>query len=112
MSNIKAISLAALGLMLLMGTTAADETQILAGNWQCGTAQNSRTGYQCDVISFSASVRWYAQGLSVTEQTGPDRVGHYRAGVDRSPGGEVFVEQFPTRGGRDRLDRQHPQQAR
>jgi len=35
-----------------MGTTAADETQILAGNWQCGTAKNSRTGYQCAVISF------------------------------------------------------------
>src|SRR5262244_2182650 len=48
----KAVSLA-LGLALLMGTTAADEPQILAGQWQCGTAQNSRTGYQCDVISFS-----------------------------------------------------------
>jgi len=35
-----------------MGTTAADQTQILAGNWQCGTAENSRTGYQCNVISF------------------------------------------------------------
>ena len=58
MTNVKAIS-AALGFALLMGTTAADEpqtqtqTQILAGHWQCGTAKNSRTGYQCDVISFS-----------------------------------------------------------
>jgi hypothetical protein len=52
MTNVKAISMA-LGFTLLMGTTAADEPQILAGQWQCGTAQNSRTGYQCDVISFS-----------------------------------------------------------
>src|SRR5215469_7070709 len=51
MTNIKAISVA-LGFALLMGTTAADEQQILAGQWQCGTAKNSRTGYQCDVISF------------------------------------------------------------
>jgi len=51
MTNMKAISVA-LGFALLMGTTVADETQILAGHWQCGTAKNSRTGYQCDVISF------------------------------------------------------------
>jgi len=61
MTNLKAIS-AALGCALLMGTTAADttaadETQILAGQWQCGTAQSSRTGYQCDVISFSPAFR-------------------------------------------------------
>jgi hypothetical protein len=61
MSNMKAISVA-LGLALLMGTTGAQEPppaatpaqpQILAGHWQCGIAQNSRTGYQCGVISFS-----------------------------------------------------------
>jgi len=52
MTNVKAISLA-LGLAFLMGTTGAQEPQILAGQWQCGTAKNSRTGYQCDVISFS-----------------------------------------------------------
>src|SRR5215813_2509782 len=51
MTNMKAISLG-LGFVLLMGTTSADETQILAGHWQCGTAKNSRIGYQCDVISF------------------------------------------------------------
>ena len=51
MTNMKAISVA-LGFALLMGTTAADETQILAGQWQCGTAKDSRTGYQCDVIRF------------------------------------------------------------
>jgi hypothetical protein len=51
MTNVKAMSMA-LGFAFLMGTTSADETQILAGQWQCGTAQNSRTGYQCDVISF------------------------------------------------------------
>jgi hypothetical protein len=51
MTNVKAISVA-LGFALLMGTTVADETQILAGQWQCGTAENSRTGYQCEVISF------------------------------------------------------------
>jgi len=51
MTNMKAVSLA-LGLALLMGTTSADETQILAGHWTCGTAKNSRIGYQCDVISF------------------------------------------------------------
>lgn len=52
MTNLKAIS-AALGFALMMGTTAADDQQILVGHWQCGTAKNSRTGYQCDVISFS-----------------------------------------------------------
>jgi hypothetical protein len=52
MTNIKAISVA-LGFALLMGATAADEPQILAGQWHCGTTQNSRTGYQCDVIRFS-----------------------------------------------------------
>ena len=51
MINVKAISVA-LGFALLMGTTVADETQILGGSWQCGIAKNSRTGYQCDVISF------------------------------------------------------------
>jgi hypothetical protein len=51
MTCVKAISVA-LGLSLMMGATAADETQIQAGNWQCGTAKNSRTGYQCDVIRF------------------------------------------------------------
>jgi hypothetical protein len=51
MTCVKAISVA-LGLCLMMGATAADETQIQAGNWQCGTAKNSRTGYQCDVIRF------------------------------------------------------------
>ena len=40
MTNMKAISVA-LGFALLMGTTAADETQILAGQWQCGTAKDS-----------------------------------------------------------------------
>jgi hypothetical protein len=52
MTNMKAIC-AALVFTLLMGTATADETQILAGKWRCGTAKNSRTGYQCDVISFS-----------------------------------------------------------
>ena len=56
MTNVKAISVA-LGFALMMGTTVADETQILAGNWQCGTADNSRTGYQCGVISFQPAFR-------------------------------------------------------
>ena len=43
MTRVTAISVV-LGLSFLMGTTAADETQILAGNWQCATAKNSRTG--------------------------------------------------------------------
>jgi hypothetical protein len=51
MTRVTAISVA-LGLSFMMGTTAADETQIQAGNWQCGTAKNSRTGYQCEVIRF------------------------------------------------------------
>jgi hypothetical protein len=60
MTNMQAISVA-LGFALLMGTTAADEPptpagppqpQILAGHWQCGVAESSRTGYQCNVISF------------------------------------------------------------
>jgi len=51
MTNVKAISVA-LGFALLMRTTAADESQILAGQWQCGTAKDSRTGYQCEVIRF------------------------------------------------------------
>jgi hypothetical protein len=51
MTCVKAISVA-LGLSFMMGTIAADETQIQAGNWQCGTAKNSRTGYQCEVIRF------------------------------------------------------------
>ena len=58
MTNMKAISVA-LGFTLVTGTLAADETQtqILAGNWQCGTAENSRTGYQCSVISFQPAFR-------------------------------------------------------
>jgi hypothetical protein len=51
MTSVKAISVA-LGLSFMMGTIAADETQMQAGTWQCGTAKNSRTGYQCDVIRF------------------------------------------------------------
>ena len=56
MTNMKAIS-TALGFALLMGTTVAEAPQILAGQWQCGTAKGSRTGYQCDVISFSPAFR-------------------------------------------------------
>ena len=51
MTRVTVISVA-LGLSFMMGTTAADETQLLAGSWQCGTAKNSRTGYQCEVIRF------------------------------------------------------------
>jgi hypothetical protein len=72
MTNMKAVSLA-LGLALLMGTTAADETQILAGRWQCGTAKDSRTGYQCDVISFQPAFRGTPQvflSLSKLDLTG------------------------------------------
>lgn len=60
MTNIPAIS-AAVGCALLMGApAAADETSVQtsieAGQWQCGTAENSKTGYQCDVITFRPSV--------------------------------------------------------
>jgi hypothetical protein len=42
------------GCVLLLGATAsADETSVQAGQWQCGTPKNSKTGYQCDEITFS-----------------------------------------------------------
>lgn len=57
MTNIQALS-AAIGCALLMGASAvADETSvqptIQAGQWQCGTAKDSKTGYQCDAITFN-----------------------------------------------------------
>ena len=53
MTNIQAIS-AAVGCTLLMGaSTVADETSVQAGQWQCGAAKDSKTGYQCDVITFN-----------------------------------------------------------
>jgi hypothetical protein len=56
MSKIPGIS-AALAVAFLMGTSSgADETStqtsVQAGEWQCGTTKNSKTGYQCDVITF------------------------------------------------------------
>ena len=45
---------AVIGCVVLLGATAtADETSVQAGQWQCGTPKNSKTGYQCDVITFS-----------------------------------------------------------
>ena len=40
-----------MGCVLLLGTTAiADETSVQAGQWQCGTPKNSKSGYQCDAL--------------------------------------------------------------
>jgi len=49
---------AAAGFTFLLGASAvADEpsvpVSVQAGQWQCGTTKNSKTGYQCDVITFS-----------------------------------------------------------
>jgi hypothetical protein len=51
---------AVIGCVLLSGATAsadesgqAGQTSVQAGQWQCGTPKNSKTGYQCDVITFS-----------------------------------------------------------
>jgi len=57
MTNLRAIYSALGCAVLLSVSAAADEptapTSIQAGQWQCGTAKNSKTGYQCDVITFS-----------------------------------------------------------
>jgi len=84
MRYINAISLA-LGFTLLMGTTAADEQQILAGQWQCGTAKNSRTGYQCDVISFQPAFG------------GTPRVFLSLSKLDLTGSGTVVLESIATR---------------
>jgi hypothetical protein len=43
-----------MGCFLVMGSTAiADETSVQAGQWHCGTAKDSKTGYQCDVVTFT-----------------------------------------------------------
>lgn len=76
MTNMKAIA-AALGFALMMGTIAADQPQILAGHWQCGTAKNSRAGYQCDVITFSPAFSGNPQvflSLSKLDLTGAGTV--------------------------------------
>ena len=57
MTDLRAI-LAALGCALLTGATGVtDDTSaqptIQAGHWQCGTAKDSKTGYQCDVVTFN-----------------------------------------------------------
>ena len=57
MTKIQAIYAAA-GFTFLLGASAvADEpsvpVSVQAGQWQCGTTKNSKTGYQCDVITFS-----------------------------------------------------------
>jgi len=57
MTHLRAIS-AALGCALLTSATAvADDTSvqpsIQAGQWHCGTAKDSKTGYQCDVVTFN-----------------------------------------------------------
>jgi len=84
MTNVKAIS-AALGFALLMGTTFADQPQILVGHWQCGTAKDSRIGYQCDVISFSPAFNGTPQVfLSLSK-------------LDLTGGGTVVLESIAAR---------------
>jgi hypothetical protein len=56
MISMRAIS-AAIGCALLMSASAVAEEpsvqpSIQAGQWQCGTVKSSKTGYQCDVITF------------------------------------------------------------
>jgi hypothetical protein len=57
MISMRAIA-AAIGCALLMSASAVAEEpsvqpSIQAGQWQCGTSKDSKTGYQCDVITFS-----------------------------------------------------------
>lgn len=57
MTNSRAAYAAAGLTLLLSAAAAADEpsvpVSVQAGQWQCGTPKNSKTGYQCDVITFS-----------------------------------------------------------
>lgn len=66
-----------------MATTAiADETSVQAGQWQCGTPKNSKSGYQCDVITFSPGFG------------GNPRVYLSLSKLDLSGSGSVVLESF------------------
>ena len=74
---------AVIGCVLLFGTTAiADETSVQAGQWQCGIAKNSKTGFQCDVITFNPGFG------------GNPRVFLSLSKLDLSGSGSVVLESF------------------